>query len=399
VPERSAPPTVPEAALPLLAVAGFASMVAMRLCDAMLPALGQSFGLPAAQTSVAVSAFALAYGVMQLVAGPLGDRFGKPRVIAAAAFVCGLAAFGSALAPDLGALALGRVAMGGAAAGIIPLTLAWIGDQVPWERRQVVLARLLGYTVAGLMTGAWAGGVVADWLGWRWAFAGVGVLLVGAAVGIRRRRFGAPDTAAAAPLPYARRVAEILAGAWARRLYAVTLAEGALVFGVIAFVPSLLHERFAMPLSSAGAVLALFGLGGFVYSRSAAWLLRRWAPAALALGGGVLLCAAFGVVAWMPHWGWAPPAALVGGLGYYLLHGCLQTCATQVSSAARGTAVSLFACVLFLGQSAGVAAMAAAVSRGLAAPCIAAAGVALLALAWHVSRQPALSAPVAEAAR
>lgn len=389
----------PEAALPLLAVAGFASMVAMRLCDAMLPALGRSFGVPAAQTSVAVSAFALAYGVMQLLAGPLGDRFGKPRVIAAAAFTCGLAAFVAALAPDLGALALGRAAMGGAAAGIIPLTMAWIGDQVPWERRQVVLARLLGYTVGGMMTGAWAGGAVADLLGWRWAFVAVGVLLVGAALGIRRRPLAAPPAAGAAHVSHGRQVAGILAGGGARRLYAVTLAEGALVFGVIAFVPSLLHERFALPLSSAGAVLALFGLGGFAYARSAAWLLRRWAPAQLALGGGVLLCAAFVTLAWMPHWGWALPAAAVGGLGYYLLHGCLQTCATQVSSVARGTAVSLFACALFLGQSVGVAAMAAAMARGLAAPCIGAAGVALLALALYFSRQPLLQAPAGATAR
>lgn len=392
MPERGASTAAPEAALPLLAVAGFASMVAMRLCDAMLPALGQSFGVPAAQTSVAVSAFALAYGVMQLLAGPLGDRFGKPRVIAAAAFTCGLAAFGAALAPDLGALALGRAAMGGAAAGIIPLTMAWIGDQVPWERRQVVLARLLGYTVGGMMTGAWAGGAVADLLGWRWAFVAVGLLLVGAALGIRSRPLAAPP-AGAAGLPYGRQVAAILAGGAARRLYAVTLAEGALVFGVIAFVPSLLHERFALPLSSAGAVLALFGLGGFAYARSAGWLLRRWAPAQLALVGGALLCAAFATLAWMPHWGWALPAALVGGLGYYLLHGCLQTCATQVSSVARGTAVSLFACALFFGQSVGVSAMAAAMARGLAAPCIGAAGVALLALALYFSRLPVLRAP------
>ncbi|MCU0941289.1 MAG: MFS transporter, partial [Hydrogenophaga sp.] len=155
----------PEAALPVLATAGFASMLAMRMCDAMLPALGQSFATPAAQTSATVSGFAIAYGVMQLVAGPLGDRFGKPRVIALAALLCGLFALGAAAAPSLSALVAGRALMGGAAAGIIPLTMAWVGDHVPWERRQVVLARLLAYTVGGMTAGAWAGGVMADTLG------------------------------------------------------------------------------------------------------------------------------------------------------------------------------------------------------------------------------------------
>lgn len=376
----------PEAALPILATAGFASMLAMRMCDAMLPALGQSFGTPAAQTASTISAFAIAYGVMQLVAGPLGDRFGKPRVIALAALLCGLLALGAAAAPSLSALVLGRALMGGAAAGIIPLTMAWIGDHVPWERRQVVLARLLAYTVGGMTAGAWAGGVMADTLGWRWAFVGVGVLLLGAAAGIRWRGPPADPPHRVSVCAHLQQMQAIVGSGWAQRLYAVTAIEGALVFGVTAFVPIVLHERFAMPLSSAGAVLALFGLGGFVYAGSAAQLLAWVAPPRLALAGGVLLCASFGTLAVMPHWAWAMPACLLGGLGFYLLHATLQTCATQLSTRARGTAVSLFAGVLFIGQAAGVAAMAAVVSRGWAAPVMAAAGAVLLVLAAQFAR-------------
>lgn len=383
-PSVAAPP--PEAALPLLAIAGFASMVAMRLCDAMLPALGQSFGVAASEASAAVSAFAVAYGVMQLLAGPLGDRFGKPRVVASAAALCALAAFATALAPDLRTLTLGRVAMGAAAAGIIPMTIAWIGDQAPWERRQVVLARLLSYTVVGMMTGAWAGGAVAEHLGWRWAFAGVGLLLLGAAGGIVAR-----GLASVAPPPVVagqwQRLRALLADGRARRLFAVTAAEGALVFGVMAFVPSLLHQRFGLPLSQAGAVLALFGAGGFAYAHSVAWLLRRVRPAQLAAAGGALLCTAFVTLALAPHWAWSLLACAIGGLGFYGLHGFLQTRATQLSTEARGSAVALFACVLFIGQSAGVAAMAALVARGGATPAMAAAGLALAALAASQWRQ------------
>ncbi len=385
-------PPSPEAALPLLAFAGFASLFAMRMCDAMLPALSGAFGVPPAQASVAVSGFAIAYGLMQLVAGPLGDRFSKPRVVAAAAALCALAAFATAGAPDLATLAVGRVAMGATAAGIIPLTMAWIGDGVPWERRQVVLARLLGYTVVGMMAGTWAGGAIAELLGWRWAFVAVGALLASAALGIFGRGLAAAAAPAAPEGSHASRVAAILAAPAARRLYAVTFAEGALVFGVVAFVPSVLHQRFGLPLTQAGAVLALFGAGGFVYARSAAWLLRRRAPADLAAGGGALLCASFAGLAVAPHWAWSLPACAGAGIGYYLLHGCLQTQATQVSAAARGTAVSLFACVLFIGQSAGVATMAAVVGRGAAPAGLVASGLALLALGAVVAAQLKASA-------
>src|SRR5262245_13995852 len=156
--------------LPLMATAGFASMASMRLCDAMLPALGTTFELSAAEASGTISAFAIAYGLFQLVYGPLGDRFGKPRVIAFATLACSVAAFSASLSPSLAVLIGSRALMGAAAAGVIPLTMAWIGDQVAWEERQLALARLLTYTVLGMMTGAWAGGAWADLFGWRSAF-------------------------------------------------------------------------------------------------------------------------------------------------------------------------------------------------------------------------------------
>lgn len=45
---------------------------------------------------------------------------------------------------------------------------------------------------------------------------------------------------------------------------------------------------------------------------------------------------------------------LFSSFGFYALHNTLQTNATQLAYAARGIAVSLFACCLFLGQSLGM---------------------------------------------
>jgi predicted MFS family arabinose efflux permease len=355
----------------------------MRLCDAMLPALGTSFDVPAADASGAISAFAIAYGLLQLVYGPLGDRFGKPRVIAHATLACAASAFAASLSPSLALLVASRALMGGAAGAIIPLTMAWIGDQVPWEARQPVLARLLTYTVAGMMVGAWAGGAMAETVGWRSAFVGVGILFlaVGTFVWARAMRLSTPP--ASAGTSYVGRLASVLSNVSARRLFAITFAEGALVFGVVAFVPTLLHDRFAMSLTTAGAVLALFGLGGVVYSRMARRLLQWLGAPRLAIAGGGGLCVSFVTLAAMPHWAWSLPACLVAGLGFYMLHNTLQTFATQLSTAARGTAVALFACVLFLGQSAGVSAAAWLMKSPAGWWWLAIVGPALLALAAY----------------
>src|SRR5436309_363073 len=69
----------------LLSLAAFASAASMRVTDAMLPRLAGRFEVGLAQAAQGITVFAIAYGVMQMAFGPLGDRFGKLRVISLAA--------------------------------------------------------------------------------------------------------------------------------------------------------------------------------------------------------------------------------------------------------------------------------------------------------------------------
>jgi predicted MFS family arabinose efflux permease len=220
---------------------------------------------------------------------------------------------------------------------------------------------------------------MSEWVGWRWAFVLVGLWLVGSAAVIARELPG--WCVKTVPSSDRLQVATVLRDPSSRVLYAVTLVEGALVFGVLSFVPSALHRRFGVSLTTAGAVLALFGVGGLVYARSVGPLLDRLSRDRLATFGGALLCVAFMVLATMPLWWWGLPACWAAGLGFYMLHGTLQASATQLSESARGTAVSIFACALFLGQSVGVSVMAQAYAAGVLDGAMAAAGVALLILA------------------
>jgi len=386
----------PLRALPLLALAGFASMMSMRLCDAMLPAIAQTFATQPGDAARVISAFAIAYGLLQLAYGPLGDRFGKPLVISIATFACSAGALAAAMSPTLDALTWSRVLMGAGAAGIIPLTMAWIGDLVPYLQRQEVLARLLGSTVLGMMAGSWAGGLLAETIGWRAGFFAMALLFAAVGVALRLGRIGSVDTAPRSSRPsYRDQFATVFASSWSRRVLVVSFVEGGLVFGSLAFVPSYLHDRFQMPLTQAGGVLALFGLGGLLYSRVAGRLLRRLGPPVLAGAGALSLAMAFLVLATMSHWVWSLPACLIAGLGFYMLHNTLQTCATQLSSTARGTAVSLFACALFLGQSCGVAGAAWCIGEYSAALCFGTAAPALLIMgtyfALHLRARPNVS--------
>ena len=372
----------------LLAMAGFASLVSMRMCDAMLPALATQFGTSTASASAAISFFAVAYGLMQLLYGPLGDRYGKPRVIALACTGCALAALAAALAPSLRALVLARTAMGAGAAAIVPLAIAWIGDTVPLAQRQAALARYSAATISGIMVGTWTGGFVTDAWGWRSgfyllapAFLAVAMLLA------RRAQWGRAAGPAPPSAPYARRVAALLALSWARTVLATVFIEGVCAFGFLAFVPSMLHDRFALPLTQAGSILATFALGGLAFAAVSRVVLAHLAPPAQARLGCMAMATGFALLASLPDWSWSLLACPLAGFGFFAFHNTLQVHATQLSTTSRGLGVSLFACALFLGQSAGVLLAARVFAAGHPAWGFAGAGLVLTALGLCFARQ------------
>ncbi|MBL8345664.1 MAG: MFS transporter [Rubrivivax sp.] len=409
--------------LRLASVAAFASIASMRACDPMLLTLAGEFHSSLGEAALVVSAFAIAYGLLQLFYGPLGERIGKLRVIAFACAGCAFASAIAALAPTLDTLVWARALMGATAAGIVPMTIAWIGDHVPYEERQETLARLLGSTVSGMIAGLWLGAWITETFGWRAVFVVLALTFAAAAVPLHRGTRARPASAVPGPAPAAiaplaqntsnassapatpepttvAPAAKPTAPAWqslldllrlprdrrVRWVLAMVAIEGALMFGVLAFVPSHLARQHGLGTAAAGSVLALYGVGGLLYSRGAKRLLRALGERGLAILGGTLIGAALLLLTWGGHWLGALPACLCAGAGFYMLHTTLQTQATQMAPAQRGNAVALFACVLFLGQSAGVAAVSVAIDRGSVAWVFSACALALMLLGVAVSR-------------
>jgi len=383
--------------LRLLGLAAFGSMASMRVCDPMLGALGHDFNVSTGEASRVIASFAVAYGVLQLFYGPLGDRLGKIRVINLATAGCAVFSALTALAPSLDVLVLSRAAMGGAAAGIIPLSMAWIGDQVGYEQRQATLGRFMGATVTGMMAGQWFGGVASEYLGWRVAFGLLSVLFALAAFTLYRKT-GAQRAAHAQaltqtpPVPWPRSfhaTFALLRLPRVRWVVSVTAIEGALAFGTLAFVPSRLVSTLGFSPSAAGGVMMLYGVGGLLYSQFVTRWLRLLGERGLALLGGALIAVSLWALAFVPVAAVAVSACFLAGLGFYMLHNTLQTQATQMAPHARGSAVTLFACLLFLGQSLGVLVVGSTVDRGGLTLAMALAGLGVLLLAWAVSRRVA----------
>ena len=388
-------PPVPVLAITALALAALASGVSMRLADALLPRLAREFEVSLGQASQVVTVFAVAYGLAQLLFGPLGDRFGKYRVIGWSCAASALTALLCALAHSHDALMAARLLAGASSSAVIPLAMAWIGDVVAYERRQPVLARFLIGQITGFAIGVWAGGYAAEHLDWRTPFYGVAVLFALAAVLLQWVRRGLPASvvaprAAASGNLLQRTLGEfgaVLVRPWARVVLVTVFFEGACLYGPFAFIAAHLHQRFDLPLSTVGALVMLFALGSMSYALGARLLIGRLGEVVLVRTGSVFMAAALGVLAFAPTWWWAMPACAVLGLGFYMMHNTLQTHATQIAPERRGAALATFAASLFLGQSLGVGAAGLLVGVVGTGWVLSAGGAGMLLVAWNFNRQ------------
>ena len=368
----------------LVGLSSFCSMASMRMCDPMLGGLGQEFAVTTGDAANVIAAYTISYGVLQMFYGPLGDRVGPLRVIWLATLASAVLSWITAISPSLDALVLARAAMGAAAAGIIPLSVAWVGDHVPNAQRQEALARLMGATVFGMMVGQWFGGFVTQHWGWRFAFVGLGVLFGLAVWRMYSQlktlpRFVPPEEPVSL-LNYWQSTLRLLTESRVQWVLGATLAQGALVLGTLAFFPIRLVAHFGFSLSEAGTVMVLYGVAGLIYSQLARQSMALLGEKGLAWWGGSLIAVGMCLLA-LADW---PVLAVLGctlsGLGFYMMHNTLQMQATQMAPHAQSMAITLFACTLFFGQTVGVSLMARCLdASGLAeALLVAAAGIVVL---------------------
>lgn len=340
-----------------LAAAAFVSGANLRLFDALLPGVAREFGVVPTTAAVVVTMFTLAYGLFQIVHGPLGDRLGKLRVIGGATLVASAASLGCAYAPTLEALAWLRFATGIGAAAIVPLSLAWIGDNTPYEKRQATLGRFLGFVLMGQICGPALGGALAEFVSWRQVFdVMAAVFLAVSAVLLvterRSRRHAVPPAPQAGVL---RAYAGVLRKRWVRTVMLTVFLEGALFYGAFAFTGAFLQARFDLSYLLIGTLLAGFGLGGVIYSQMVRRLLATLGETGFVKTGGILLLVCFLALPLLPWWQGTVPLFIVAGFAFYMFHNTLQTRATEMAPEARGTAIAVFAFSLFMGQAGGVA--------------------------------------------
>jgi predicted MFS family arabinose efflux permease len=353
-----------------------------RVIAPLLPTMAAELHISLARAGWLVSAYMLPYGLCQLAYGPIADRFGKINVCAHAMAAFSLGTAFCAFWPSFAAILALRALTGAAAAGLIPLTLAYIGDTVPYERRQAAIATLMASAGAAQAFSTSAGGSIAALFSWRTVFPCLGALAGAATLGLYALRHRALLVPASARPGFR----AVLAAPHMRALLMLVASEGFLYMGAFSYLSGLLDRRFGLNALEIGFVLALAGVSQLLTARVLPRLIGRVSERALLGVGGSIMGAAYIASALATHWGVVALACALMGTGFILCHTTLQTRATEIFPGARGTALALFAFSLFLGSGVGSVLLGAALEPFGFAGTFAFTGCALLVFTWIVVR-------------
>jgi EmrB/QacA subfamily drug resistance transporter len=175
---RASGPPRTNTVVAVLAFAGIVVALMQTLVIPLVPELPKLLGASASDATWAVTATLLAAAVATPVVGRLGDMYGKRRMLLTSLLllVAGsvLCAFSDSLTPMI----VGR-ALQGLAAGVIPLGISIMRDELPAERLGTAIALMSASLGVGGALGLPAAALIADHASWHtlfWTSAVLGAL-------------------------------------------------------------------------------------------------------------------------------------------------------------------------------------------------------------------------------
>ena len=240
-------------------------------------------------------------------------------------------------------------------AGTIPLAMAYIADEVPYETRQLVIGRYINGVVLGHIAGGVLGGFAAEYLDWRhifFLFAGLCLLFSffllnkSSVEEIQPGRISIRSTMSLYRL--------VLLIKKSRQVIITGTLEGVFIFGIFAYFGAYLRDSYDLGYGTVGLILGAYGLGGLFYAMVVPYLVRSLGELKMIGLGSFFLGMSFLSFGFIERWEFIVPLFFFAGFSFYVFHNTMQTHATEIAPDARGAGVSFWAFMLFFGQGFGV---------------------------------------------
>ena len=335
-PENAAPPGI-ALVVAILVLASSTSIMSTDMYAPSLPDLVAWFDTTPTRVQLTISLNLLAFGLAQLVHGPLSDRFGRRPVMLGSLLAVAALSVACTFAQTIDQMIVLRILLGIAAAAEAVLGLAILKDLYD-ERQQVKALALLGMVIAVAPAVApILGGFLHVAFGWQSNFFAIAAmaLIACAIVAVYLPESTSPDPRALEPRRVLTGYARLLRNAdFVSYSVMLGLSLG-LVFGFVTAAPFVLIENLGVPTERFGFYQASIVLAFFLGSVLASRLADHWPGERMLALGVIVIAAGSGALAVVVLGGFLTPVAFAASYSI-MTFGMGSVFAVAPSRAMRG---------------------------------------------------------------
>ena len=354
--DRTTPPKI----VTLILLAGLSALT-MNIFLPSLPGMAAYYGVPYGVMQQSVALYLALSAALQIIIGPISDRYGRRKVLLASLALFLLATLGTLLAPNATAFLIFRMAQAVIASGMA-LSRAVVRDMVA----DAQAASMIGYVTMGMslvpMIGPVIGGMLDDLYGWKASFA---LLLILGAATLALVWADLGETAALRRVSLADQIRTYPALLASRRFWGYTLAAAfasGCFYAYLGGAPYVGDKIFGLSSTHVGILFALTAIGYAAGNFFAGRYSVRLGMNRMILLGCIVTTAGLAVLALLTALGLSGPTVFFGltlfmGLGNGICLPNANAGLLSVRPELAGTASGLGGAIL-IGGGAGLAAFA-----------------------------------------
>lgn len=298
----------------ILVLASSVSIMSTDMYAPSLPDLALWFDTTPTRVKLTISLNMLAFGLAQLLHGPLSDRFGRKPVLMVSLMAVALLSLGCAAAQTIDQLIVIRILLGLAAAAEAVVGLAIIKDLYS-EREQVKVLALLGMVIAIVPAIApILGGLIHVAYGWQANFHVISAMALVALLFVARRlpESSTPDPGALNIGGIARGYGGLLRNS-DFLVHTAMLGVGmGLIFVFVTGAPFVLIDRLGVAVDRFGYYQACIVVAFFLGSMLASRLADSWSALSLLRFGVSMMLAGAAMLSLVILTGLTEPLTLTG---------------------------------------------------------------------------------------
>lgn len=163
-----------------LSLLSFTAFLDYTIVATALPFIQKGLHASVIQLQWVTNIFGMMMCMLMIIAGQLGDIFGRRKLFYFGFVLFGIAAIGAGFSQTIDWLIFFRAVQGGAATLIFVLGVALLPTLFPEKQQTRAIGTYTAFTGAGLAVGPFLGGLLITWFSWRWVFfVNIPIILVG----------------------------------------------------------------------------------------------------------------------------------------------------------------------------------------------------------------------------